>query len=62
MADLTCTGCGEPWELYYVIHEDPKSFERDGALITKCPCCEVKIERLVRYISSQDARDKNDNG
>lgn len=37
--DILCTCCGEPWHTDYVLHEDPESFERSGALITACPCC-----------------------
>ncbi len=25
--DLVCCGCGEPWDLYYVLHEEPEGFQ-----------------------------------
>ena len=37
--DVICTCCGEPWDVNYVLHEEPQGFEREGALITACPCC-----------------------
>lgn len=40
MADLICTKCGEPWDMDYVIHEEPQEFERRGPAITSCPACE----------------------
>ena len=37
--DIICTCCGEPWDIYHVLHEEPQGFEREGALIKACPCC-----------------------
>jgi len=37
--DIICTCCGEPWDTYHVLHEEPQGFEREGALINACPCC-----------------------
>ena len=37
--DILCTCCGEPWDVTHVLHEEPHSFERNGALISACPCC-----------------------
>lgn len=37
--DLVCCGCGEPWALDYVLHDEPEGFTRDGAAIVACPCC-----------------------
>jgi len=37
--DVICTCCGEPWEIDYVLHEEPEGFTRRGALIRACPCC-----------------------
>jgi len=37
--DIICTCCGEPWDTYHVLHEEPQGFEREGALIKACPCC-----------------------
>lgn len=37
--DIICTNCGEPWESYYVYHEDPDAFEMDGVVIVHCPSC-----------------------
>ncbi len=37
--DVICTCCGEPWDIYHVLHEEPQAFNRAGALITACPCC-----------------------
>jgi hypothetical protein len=39
--DLICTNCGEPWDLYHILHDaEPGDFERTGGLVTRCPCCE----------------------
>lgn len=38
--DLMCTNCGEPWEVDYVLHEDPVAFKRHGSTITACPSCD----------------------
>ena len=37
--DIVCCGCGEPWGLDYVLHEEPEGFVREGAAIVACPCC-----------------------
>jgi hypothetical protein len=37
--DVICTCCGEPWDIYHVLHEEPQGFDREGALIKGCPCC-----------------------
>jgi hypothetical protein len=40
--DLVCTTCGEPWDLDYVLHEEPDGFVRKGAAIVSCPCCKER--------------------
>ena len=37
--DLLCTRCGEPWDIAYVLHEEPNAFKRKGGLIQRCPSC-----------------------
>ena len=37
--DLVCTRCGEPWDLYHVLHDEPEAFERENGVILRCPCC-----------------------
>jgi hypothetical protein len=37
--DLICTCCGEPWDIDYVLHEEPEGFDRQGGRILGCPCC-----------------------
>ena len=37
--DIICTCCGEPWDIYHVLHEEPEGLDREGALIRACPCC-----------------------
>ena len=37
--DLICTCCGEPWDVDYVLHEEPRGFDRRGGRILACPCC-----------------------
>ena len=44
--DLVCSRCGEPWDLYYVLHEEPEAFERDGSLILRCPACRGDVREL----------------
>jgi len=36
--DVICTCCGEPWDIYHELHEEPREFDREGALIRGCPC------------------------
>lgn len=45
--DLVCTTCGEPWDMDYVLHEEPESFERVGGNITHCPCCETTSQEDI---------------
>jgi hypothetical protein len=40
--DLVCTTCGEPWDLDYVLHDEPEGFERKGAAIVGCPVCKER--------------------
>lgn len=37
--DVICTCCGEPWEIDYVLHDEPEEFNRRGGLIRACPVC-----------------------
>ena len=37
--DILCTCCGEPWEVSFVLHEEPQAFERNNCVITACPAC-----------------------
>ena len=37
--DVICTCCGEPWDIYHVLYEEPQGFDREGAIIRACPCC-----------------------
>ena len=46
--DLLCLNCGEPWSLDHVVHEEPHAFERDGCVITSCPCCKSRLSKLTR--------------
>lgn len=51
--DLRCTNCGEPWEIYYVQHEDPEAFERGShGEIVVCSCCHG-LER--EYAKTEEA-------
>lgn len=40
--DLVCTTCGEPWDLDYVLHDEPEGFTRQGVAIVACPCCKER--------------------
>lgn len=44
--DLICTRCGEPWEMDYVLHDDPGSFKRKGGVIFHCPACPKAVPKL----------------
>lgn len=44
--DLICTRCGEPWDLDYVLHEEPRAFKRHFSCIHRCPCCPPKPPEL----------------
>lgn len=44
--DLICVRCGEPWDMDYVLHEYPESFQREGGLIRHCPTCPPGKPRL----------------
>jgi hypothetical protein len=38
--DIVCTNCGEPWDIYHVLHDaEPGDFIRTNGVIKKCPCC-----------------------
>ena len=37
--DVICLCCGEPWDVYYVLHDEPDGFDRNGCVIDSCPCC-----------------------
>ena len=28
--DVICTCCGEPWDIYHVLHEEPQAFDREA--------------------------------
>lgn len=43
--DVVCAGCGEPWDIYSVLHDEPDSFDRDGCLIRHCPSCKDNKKR-----------------
>lgn len=45
MPDLICTNCAEPWEMDFVLYEEPEEFKRIGGMITHCPCCPPKVFR-----------------
>ena len=52
--DVICTCCGEPWDIYHVLHEEPQEFDREGALIKGCPCCHGREpEHLNRRTRNQ---------
>ncbi len=44
--DVLCTCCGEPWDTYYVQHEEPEGFIRKGAVITACPFCKGRKPQI----------------
>ncbi len=44
--DLICIRCGEPWDMDYVLHEDPGGFKRQGGRIDHCPCCPKERPKL----------------
>ncbi len=46
--DLVCTSCGEPWDLDYVLHEEPEAFVRKGAAIVSCPCCPEQKGKVTK--------------
>ena len=37
--DLVCTRCSEPWDMDYVLHDEPEGFQRRGGRIDRCPLC-----------------------
>ncbi len=47
--DLICVTCGEPWDLDHVLHEEPQTFERNGCVITSCPCCKERLPKLLPH-------------
>ena len=44
--DIYCTRCGEPWDIDYVLHEEPDGFQRTGSVITSCPACQGRSVAL----------------
>ena len=47
--DLVCIRCGEPWDMDYVLHDDPAAFERKGGKIEHCPACPDEPPRQSRH-------------
>lgn len=45
--DLICFGCGEPWEMDFVLHDEPHSFNRTGGMIYECPACVSHKEPIL---------------
>jgi NAD-dependent SIR2 family protein deacetylase len=42
LMDIICTNCAELWDVDYDLRgAEPGKIERQGALITRCPCCEA---------------------
>ena len=37
---LICICCGKLWDVERVLREEPEKFNRCGALIRACPCCQ----------------------
>ena len=44
--DIVCLNCGEPWDTYHVLHDEPKEFVRTGAIIQSCPHCKGQKQKL----------------
>ena len=45
--DLICTCCGEPWDIYHVLHEEPEGFDRQGG--------RIQLARVVTVSAGGDA-------
>lgn len=54
--DLVCVGCGERWDMDYVLHEAPHEFTRTHGRIDRCPACPA----TGRPALSQEARERLD--
>jgi len=58
--DLFCNRCGEPWDLYHVMHDaEEGDFVRDGGNIKKCPACMNKSDEQIEKETPQEVKDKN---
>ncbi len=65
--DLVCTRCGEPWDVDYVLHEEPEGFKRKGGRIDHCPVCpklkpehsREEQERLLRDAGFSNVIDRS---
>ena len=44
--DVVCINCGEPWDVYHVLHEEPENFVRTGGVIQACPHCKGEKQKL----------------
>jgi 5-methylcytosine-specific restriction endonuclease McrA len=45
--DIICAKCGEPWDVYTVLHDEPENFERHDSLIIACPHCNGKQPEMT---------------
>jgi len=46
---IICFCCGEYWEVDHVLYDQPEAFERTGADIRQCPCCQgVRPDNLPK--------------
>jgi len=42
LVDILCTCCGEPFDVYHILHDSPEGFTRQGCLVTACLHCHGK--------------------
>ena len=69
MGDVRCLNCGEPWEAYYMRHENTKEgFEKEGfefygdstLIITRCPACPRTRSILRDRLAKREAKRAQD--
>jgi hypothetical protein len=54
--DVICTCCGEPWHICHVLHDELQEFDREGALIKGCPCCNGRQPEDFDYRARRQLR------
>ena len=54
--DLYCSRCGEPWDMDYVLHDDPKEFDYHHGRISSCPTCQRTPDSELKLSPTQKNR------
>lgn len=45
MADMICAVCGEPWDIYHVLHDEKPKYRKMLQTGKGCACCNGKAPK-----------------